>query len=1671
MNKLTFIKRFAFAVLSLLITANLWGQAALSGSGTSANPYQIASVADWNAFAAAVNGGYDYSGKYIQLEADVPSEVEILEGTPALTAMVGVWDETEDNRKPFKGTFRGNGKTIIVSYTSDGNYTAPFRCTNGATITNDFTVVGNINATNGYAAGLVGINYGSKTKINSNVTVRVNLTGGGTYCGGVAVDATYLEMSSCLYNGQIIAGDYSGGFCATGDANTKFNKCIFDPAAGSSITGTHTGNFINGTYNTTNSNNYYYTYEAPTASTTQGDCIYTSYGDIPNDGKFRMLTNLAGNDNYYVEGTCVISGIDSLYYQNNAQHGGITYDVMFNLSGDPATVIDPECYTAAVLNGSGVAVNVSTIAAGTYTLRITGKEGCCSGSVTSESFIVKETIFDHGTGTETNPYEIRSITDWSTFAKAVNDGHSFLGEYLKLTNNITVNVKNLGADTIVGAMTSGGAESKWFSGTFDGDWHTLTFNVGTSGKAITPAHNNSPSAPFRVIDGATIKNLIVDGTIYSKKKYNAGFVGFAYNTKTSKVNNIINCTSNIIIKCKELGSDASAAGFVAENKDGSIKFNNSIFYGSIEKDGNGSAAKCAGFVSFNNGGKLYFTNCTMAGTIDLSNDGTFYRASSAKHEYSNCYYVTKQTASNDQLDATNCKQAYTDATIGGLTNEIYKKYVKNSTNYYIPSADITGFETTTYSYISGQTITITAPVVSYYGRTLKRGTNYVIKVNEVQVDGAITLSAAGDYNIKAKAGSNYGGSKTTTIKVINFNSWAVLKAELADDSKGDRVITLSGNITSPNPKSDSALVVKGNVVLNLNNKTINRNLSDTVIYGQVIRVKKGANLTINGPGTITGGFNWPGSGTIPKETTYYPKRDGGGIHNMGNLVLNNVDVEYNKCYKEVSGSTNPSARGGGIYSGSGSSLIINGGSVSSNIGRGGGGGVFCDKANPFVMTGVEVYYNDADSKGGGLRIKTTGSAIAYLTDCDISWWNSALADASQGGGVYLESGELVMTRCNISGNATTMQGGGFFSYSGKTTAIDCTIENNGTYYYDSDVNHGGGICLFDNKGSNHSIYIMDGGVIKNNNCSNDGGGVYVYEGAVFQVKGNVQITDNVQGELGVGGGGASNAYLVGESVIEVIGPLDEEAIINITPVPGHEGVYVTFDDGATSGDPLEDLSHFVIDSNEEGGDDYGSIIDESGNVVVYGVTEWNDKDTWDGTIATNLSGNLPTSSNDVIINRAVKIPSDYTALAKDITLNTFGSIIIEDGGQLKNNNAVAIKAKKGVVAADEDDKSGWYVISSPVANPSIESATNLITTGSQKYDLYRFNEAAVKPWENYRQAGHTNFDILQTGRGYLYRNANNHTIDIDGTLNVSDVTYNLSCGGSGDFKGFNLIGNPYAENITLLNTTLVDNSGKQIVDGEGNPINLTGFYRLSKDDGSWGTEITSQSTAIAPLEGFLVQVDEARKVKFSKTARAAAKSNGDNIKFTVANDQYEDKTYALFEKGVGLEKIEHMNEDVPMVYISSNGADYAIATFGDEVKQFNLNFEAKTTGMYTLGIKTQGEFSYVHVIDKLAEKDIDMLDDGEYSFIGTPADEPDRFIVRLAYLPDYSDEGDDNFVYQNGDEILVSGKGELQVFDVMGRLVMQKKVNGVESVDGLRTGVYVMRIVGESVKTQKIVIR
>ncbi|MBR6439324.1 MAG: hypothetical protein IKS65_09145 [Bacteroidales bacterium] len=1674
-NKLAFLRRFTFAVLSLLMTANLWGQTSslTHGDGSSSRPWLIENAEDWAKFVNDVNvRGYNYNGKYVQLACDL--------GTiDPITSMVGVWSETQSERKPFRGTFSGDNYILTVRYENTGVYTAPFRCTQGATIKR-LTVRGDIITTEGYAAGLIGGNYSNKTKVDNNVFVGVNITNGnggsaGDNCAGIAVDGTYVEISSTVYNGVIVANKNSAGFIVTGSNTsptyTKINNSLFAPAEGTKIKVGE--NFVaNGAYNRLATS--YYVKQI--GESEQGNRAYASYDEVTALSGFWKKKTLQDDNDYFVGGESTLDGIRPSYYQNNIQNGGFVYSITFKEFdiNIPVDTLDAEFYTAVIYNEVEEPITLQTIEPGDYTLVITGNEGYFKGRLSAE-FEVLRNLLD-GNGTADSPFIIANAEDWNKFAGAVNGGHTFEGEYLKMDNDITLTIDNSSNSDVMAGVTkneAGGPQDKWFSGNFDGDWYTLTFNVGSKTRAYNPPHNYSPTAPFRAIDGATIKNLTVEGTFYSSKKYNSGIAGYNYNLKTGRSSYITNCTSSIVVDCSLIGGtstannpDCSSSGFVAENKNGSIYFTNCIFNGQIDKGNKTNAQKGAGFVSYNNGAKLYFTNCTMAGTITLtSNKATYWRNGSA--ECSNAYYIN-----NYGGIVSGCIQATTTVP----TNSVARKHqvVDNANTYYVPGGIINGLETTTYTYIEGQSITIDEPTVEYYGRTLRRGSDYVIKINNKLVEGDLKISGSGEFDVKIEGiGETYGGSQTVTIEVINFNSWDVVKRVLADNSKGDRHVVLNADIMPENPSGENvALVANGNVTLDLNNHTIDRHLTDSVVYGQVIRISSGANVTINGPGTITGGYHYPGSDEIPNQNTYYDKRDAGGIHNRGNLVMNNVSVVRNKCVKEAWGSESYTARGGGVYSGPSSSLIINGGNIDNNIARGGGGGVYCDNAYTFILDGVTVSGNQSESKGGGIRIRTTDPHVAVLTDCDINT-NLSTAVMGEGGGVYFEGVELHMTGCDIEGNQSRLKGCGFMSVRGTTYATNCNINNNG-YFSDEGLNLGGGVCLYDNKGSDHSIFIMDGGTIEGNNSNANGGGIYVYDGAVFQIMGDVIIRDNYMATV-TGGATSNNVYLAGTSVIEVIGPLGENAMINITP-HGAGGLEVEFAEGASSGSILEDLSHFTLDNTE-----YNIIIDDEGNIEAYEPYPWNDKATWDGTKAENSggSGTIPTSESTLRLHRALKIPSGYVAYAGSIVADPYCNIVIEDGGELITGSAVSALVRKDFVAADAEKETGWYLISSSVSEPNIASKTGLITgtSYSPHYDLYRFNEAVDLQWENYRNAEHDDFTTLENGRGYLYRSKDDYTVDIVGTLNVERIKYSLSyhetlspSGRTNDLKGFNLIGNPYSHTIYKGDATEYVNPA--ISNGD---ILESKYYVLNTVTGSW--DITDDGTAIPPLTAILVQTTGAGntliinnstegEVDRESKADRAEKDGGKNIWFTVANGEFEDKACAEFRKGHGLNKIAHQNENAPMLYIRHNDEDFASVDLDKDTKSFDLNFETNTMGRYTLSMEANGLFGYIHLIDKVANKDIDMLKEKEYSFIGSSADIANRFVVRFAYV---DDEDDNVFAFQNGDDIIVNGDGDLQVFDLMGRMIASQRVSGVEMVrKPSSSGVYIMRL---NDKTQKIVVR
>ena len=175
---------------------------------------------------------------------------------------------------------------------------------------------------------------------------------------------------------------------------------------------------------------------------------------------------------------------------------------------------------------------------------------------------------------------ITLTVEWNTFASNVSSG----------TENYSGKVVKLGADINVSTMA--GTYAYPFKGTFDGDGHKLTVSLNNNGDS---GDNESTYgvAPFRFTEGATIKNLIVDGTVSTTdRKFAAGFIGWALES----TNNIENCVSSVEIY-STINGDGTHGGFVGKAS-GTLNITNCLFNGMMTTNSMSGTNSCGGFVGW-----------------------------------------------------------------------------------------------------------------------------------------------------------------------------------------------------------------------------------------------------------------------------------------------------------------------------------------------------------------------------------------------------------------------------------------------------------------------------------------------------------------------------------------------------------------------------------------------------------------------------------------------------------------------------------------------------------------------------------------------------------------------------------------------------------------------------------------------------------------------------------------------------------------------------------------------------------------------------------------------------------------------------------------------------------------------------------------------------------------
>ena len=166
-----------------------------------------------------------------------------------------------------------------------------------------------------------------------------------------------------------------------------------------------------------------------------------------------------------------------------------------------------------------------------------------------------------------------------------------------------------------------GSDSKRYSGTFDGQGHTIITNIKTDVAGGTGL--------FGSIADATVKNLVLEGSVESSQKWIGGIAGITRGNNTLFENVLVKSTIRFT------GEGDSTAGGLCGDMEGAFTVNNCAFVGSFDIP---NGTNVGGFVSWTGSGK--FNNCYVA-PVEVSGESYKDFIHGGAGSCNNCYAVDK----------------------------------------------------------------------------------------------------------------------------------------------------------------------------------------------------------------------------------------------------------------------------------------------------------------------------------------------------------------------------------------------------------------------------------------------------------------------------------------------------------------------------------------------------------------------------------------------------------------------------------------------------------------------------------------------------------------------------------------------------------------------------------------------------------------------------------------------------------------------------------------------------------------------------------------------------------------------------------------------------------------------------------------------------------------------
>ncbi|WP_455169340.1 T9SS type A sorting domain-containing protein [Aegicerativicinus sediminis] len=369
----------------------------------------------------------------------------------------------------------------------------------------------------------------------------------------------------------------------------------------------------------------------------------------------------------------------------------------------------------------------------------------------------------------------------------------------------------------------------------------------------------------------------------------------------------------------------------------------------------------------------------------------------------------------------------------------------------------------------------------------------------------LTGTVVNNNTASGNASDQGGGGIFNSGGTLTLQNGVVVSNNVANGTQGSGggVLNDMGNLNMANVeiRSNSAVHAGAGVEINsaefsitnlFNVQFLTNGLSSPANYGAGLHVTGAGIHSLNGCyflgnlANISGGAIYNGTGSMTLSDTDIVNNkaqgatltDGGGgiFNNGGDLIINSNSIINTNIVDGAQGS------GGGIYN-NGGAVTIESSDVRSNTATGVGAGIENFAGTLTITTGdiAENVLTGTVGLGGGIH--ATGAANTSISTSVISANEASIS----GGGIYNESGTLLVEKSSVNFNVATGTGnsnggGGIYNNSGDFTVSQSTVRNNSA---SGSAAAGGGI--YNGVAGDLSLFRS---TIAKNTSNGNGGGVY-----------------------------------------------------------------------------------------------------------------------------------------------------------------------------------------------------------------------------------------------------------------------------------------------------------------------------------------------------------------------------------------------------------------------------------------------------------------------------------------------------------------------------------------------------------------------------------------------------